>query len=1149
MIDGFQKETILRKVIEVTRGILDVTEVKQNIVNELGRAFKADRCYFRFYDKVQDKFSPPDVEYLASPEVKSLLHVEPNQEGLKYFSSELKKRSKGFYPVIANEDFTKNTPLETYMKSSEIVADYAMPIMDIEEGFTWLVLHYAKEDPCFDDDCKRLLEIIAFQVDTILNQLRLYATTKKQAEREQILRGVVNKIRASLDIEKIKHELVFELGNLMKADRVAFADYNFSEGNYHVLPGNEYRSSSNVKSFIGYNFAETPGFIDAIRKIHIMGKDIIFDDLDKYLEENNLKSTGIENFYRDMGFLSSMAINIFYKGVFYGDLVITFATKKNIDKEDIKFVKNLVDQVGIALYQAELFEKEKHTKEMEIILRETVKVIRSTLDADKIKKYFLETVCNYFNADRCLFDTYDKEINKFLPFDMEILKTDGVKSLIGASVENDFPEFASKLKNKKRNIIIKDVKKTLSRKNLSHYKAIQTLHNSDAKSDYGFIVQYQNDILGILILHYVQNKRVLTHEELEFLKILRDQAGIALYQAELYSKIEKNERYTRTVLENITDAIITIDKKFIIKSCNQAVEKLWGYKLTECIDKPLRILLNYDCSNNNPKYCLNKKDVYGIRKDYTEFPVEISLSDIITDNQKNILLVVRDITERKKVEQMKNEFVSTVSHELRTPLTSIRGSLGLILTGKLGELPDKIKGLLDIANNNCLRLINLINDILDIEKIEAGKMDFNMDITDIVPLINQAIQLNTQYAQKFNVSIEFENNIGQALVKVDNDRLLQVLTNLLSNAIKFSLPLSSVKISVDKNDTNSIRVSILNYGTEISAEFKARIFQKFAQADSSDARQKGGTGLGLSISKAIIEKMQGHIGFISENKKTNFYFDLPEFIEEKPFIRNRIDKSKPNILICEDDKDIASLLNMLLEQENYYADISYNARQTKQLLNERDYDILLLDLILPDEDGISLIKEIRENMNTKDLPIIVVSVKAKEGAKELDGHFAVFDWIDKPIQKDKLIDALNRALIEKFDVRPKMLHVEDDEDVRKITQAILGNDIYISQASTLKEARDLLVLDNFDILLLDIELPDGNGLELLDLLNKNPEAQNIITVIFSAHNVSDNIAKQVDAVLLKSNTSNNDLLKIVNMIKAKKNVINEKIYNSINKKN
>jgi PAS domain S-box-containing protein len=234
-----------------------------------------------------------------------------------------------------------------------------------------------------------------------------------------------------------------------------------------------------------------------------------------------------------------------------------------------------------------------------------------------------------------------------------------------------------------------------------------------------------------------------------------------------------------------------------------------------------------------------------------------------------------DITERKHMERMKSEFVSTVSHELRTPLTAISGSLGLITGGVLGQLPEQIMQLISIAHKNSLRLSFLINDLLDMEKLEAGKMHFDMLVQPLMPLIEQALEANRPYGAERRVALMLASGLADACVSVDSQRLMQVLSNLLSNAIKYSPQDGRVEIAVEQRDT-VVRVTVCDHGPGIPVEFRARIFQKFAQADSSDTRQKGGTGLGLAITRELVERMGGSIGFDSvAGEGAVFYFEFP----------------------------------------------------------------------------------------------------------------------------------------------------------------------------------------------------------------------------------------------------------------------------------
>ncbi len=234
-----------------------------------------------------------------------------------------------------------------------------------------------------------------------------------------------------------------------------------------------------------------------------------------------------------------------------------------------------------------------------------------------------------------------------------------------------------------------------------------------------------------------------------------------------------------------------------------------------------------------------------------------------------------DITERRKIEQMKNEFISTVSHELRTPLSAIRGSLGLLDGGVAGPLPEKAGSLVHVALTNCERLVRLVNDILDIDRIESGRLRFAMKSIDLMELIDHAIEANRSFALTYRVSLEHRDRLDHIMVRGDPDRLHQVLTNVISNAVKFS-PKGELVVIRTCLVRGKIRVEVVDRGPGIPEEFRSRIFLRFAQADSSDTRQRGGSGLGLAISKAIVQAHGGEIGFTTEmGRGTTFYFDLP----------------------------------------------------------------------------------------------------------------------------------------------------------------------------------------------------------------------------------------------------------------------------------
>jgi PAS domain S-box-containing protein len=237
--------------------------------------------------------------------------------------------------------------------------------------------------------------------------------------------------------------------------------------------------------------------------------------------------------------------------------------------------------------------------------------------------------------------------------------------------------------------------------------------------------------------------------------------------------------------------------------------------------------------------------------------------------------IFEDISEDKRVERMKDEFISTVSHELRTPLTSIRGSLGLLSMKLMDELPENMGSMLDIANRNTERLLLLINDILDVSKIEAGKMEFNFEEIEVMPFLENVLEVNHSYGREHQVEFKISHRQDDLFLQGDHHRLMQVFSNLLSNAAKFSRKGSTVDMAVYKKETG-VRFEVIDRGYGIPEQFHSRVFEKFAQYDSSDTRSAGGTGLGLSITRAIVERHGGKIGFISrEGEGTTFYIELP----------------------------------------------------------------------------------------------------------------------------------------------------------------------------------------------------------------------------------------------------------------------------------
>jgi len=511
----------------------------------------------------------------------------------------------------------------------------------------------------------------------------------------------------------------------------------------------------------------------------------------------------------------------------------------------------------------------------------------------------------------------------------------------------------------------------------------------------------------------------------------------------------------------------------------------------------------------------------GIRADGEHFPMRLSLSPLSDESGQveGFVAIGYDLTDAKRAEKLKSEFISIVSHELRTPLTSIRGALGLVEAGVAGELPPKAAQMVSIAHKNSERLVLLINDILDIEKMEGGQMRFEKASLDFGSLLHNALQTNAPYAQNLGVELECDGPDTPIEIEGDEARLGQVLTNLLSNAAKFSPRGGRVRVQTrvlpaTQSKARRVRVDVFDDGPGVPPEFEPRLFERFAQADSSATRVSGGSGLGLSISRAIVEQHGGTLSYhaVTSGQQHSFSFELP--VSD---VSSVAPATQQKILVCEDDPEIARLLGLMLEEQGFVVETAPTLEEARTKIREGGFAALTLDLMLPDGDGIEFLGELREG--GIEIPVVVVSAYAEEG-RVRGSALDVLDWLHKPLDPARLLRAV-ASLGRDIHHRARVLHVEDDADVREVTRAILGDGLDIVPAATLEEARALLAGPRFDLALLDIGLPDGDGLELVPLLAS--QSPPVPVALFSAQEPDGPRARAVGAALVKSRATGADL--------------------------
>ena len=495
------------------------------------------------------------------------------------------------------------------------------------------------------------------------------------------------------------------------------------------------------------------------------------------------------------------------------------------------------------------------------------------------------------------------------------------------------------------------------------------------------------------------------------------------------------------------------------------------------------------------------------------------LSDALKRSQEYAEQQKHKLAQRSDMDVVKDEFISTVSHELRTPLTSIRGALGLLSAGLLGNVDGKAQNLLRIASSNTERLIRLINDILDLERRESGRAPLKLRRCSILDMAREAVDTMTPMADGASIQLDLTCNAPRDSIyfDADPDRILQVLTNLLSNAIKFSPEDSKVSVQID-SDTNSVALKVVDRGRGIPADKLDAVFDRFQQVESGDASKKGGTGLGLAICRSIIQQHGGAI-WAQPNQSgpgTTLWMQLSRSARASDtalpsLIAGPGERGEGLILVCDDDPGIREVVAEQLRQHGYEIMEASSGEEViaiarEQAARARDHSglpisALLLDLYMPGLSGWETLQRLKESPATASIPVVVLSVIPATERALLAGEAQ--GWVQKPFNENLLLAELGRVLRAKAGPG-QILLVEQDQSQ---AQAILGGfeqaGIRIDHAATLQQAVDRCLLGAPDLIILDLTLPDGDGFSLVDWLRRQPALRTMPLVVYSSREVSE----------------------------------------------
>jgi PAS domain S-box-containing protein len=649
---------------------------------------------------------------------------------------------------------------------------------------------------------------------------------------------------------------------------------------------------------------------------------------------------------------------------------------------------------------------------------------------------------------------------------------------------------------------------------------VEFLQQFSVKANLVTPIFVRENLWGLLIAHQCSQPRQWTDFELTLLTHLADQIGIALSQAQLLEQeiLQRQElihsqqelRAMSAALESAVEGISQLDTSGRYIKVNPAYASIIGYQPEELIgtdwqltihpEDHEKIIAAYHLMLANGKV---EAEVKGVRKDGSVLDKQVVMVKAYNPQQEFIghYCFMKDISDRREVERLKDEFVSIVSHELRTPLTSISGALDLLASGILQTQPEDAVRMLNIAANNTDRLVRLINDILDIERIESGKIQMNKQICDAADLMTQSAEVVEEMAILADVTLSVSP--VSATIWADSDRIIQVFTNLLSNAIKFSPRGSTVRLSAEicPSPTPYILFKVEDQGRGIPADKIESIFERFQQVDASDSRQKGGTGLGLAICRSILQHHGGSIWAQSTlGAGSTFFFTLSLLPQSQTDVNfDELDTSL--ILQCDDDPDIRAVVQIMLQRQGYRVLTAASGIEAVEIAVKQHPAVIILNLMMPGMDGWETLAVLKQQVDTQNIPVIILSGLSPNVSQGLP--VGVSDWIVKPPNLRMLCQALEKALA-KHDQSFKVLIVEDDHDLAQVLIAMFNrHGIEAFHAYTGLQA--LQISQNIipDLLVLDLGLPEYDGFAVVDWLRQHNILCHVPLVVYTAQDLNE----------------------------------------------
>jgi PAS domain S-box-containing protein len=1006
--------------------------------------------------------------------------------------------------------------------------------------------HYTHEDA-------QLALTFAKQVAVALQNAQLFEQARQYANRLRLINEVGVEITSILNVD----HLIGRVSQLVENNFGYYTSIALVEEDYLFWPMRDSQESKpDRRGWQADMYPRTIGDRGIIGWAAESGQTVVVPDMTQ--DPRYLGGLRGEASLSDKIIRSEVAIPLKVQDRIIGVLDVQSDRAAGFDENDVLVLQALANQAAVAIANAQLFEHVSQlSQELELRVRERTEALAKTLEDLTLERDRVETLHRItselsasLDLDRVLAEALSL-INRAVGVSHGsiMLLNAGTGNLIYRAAlgrSKGLPRggkptrysrgvgLAGWVIENREPVILPDVTQD------ERWIPDEEESVPERKSAIAVPLSVGDDVLGVLLLFH-PDLDYFTADHLKLVSAAATQVATAINNAELYQLItDQAERLgvmlraqkaeaakLQAIVEGIADGVLVLDSSRDVLLVNPAAARILGLDSGSLEGQHLREILGRAKATADQTLAkqLYDKLMTGMehfrssswREDETsrlDFRLEaegkvlivnLSPASLGTGELPSLVAVLRDISREAEVERLKNEFISTVSHELRTPMTSIKGYTDLLAGERVGTLNEQQRRFLQVIKNNADRLSALVNDILDISRIETGRIKFQIESLELDNLIRSVVDsFRGQMGEK---QLQLTLDLSPVLppVRGDRDRVTQILENLISNAWKYTPQGGQVTVRARVTD-GFVQVDITDTGIGIEAKDLPHIFDRFYRTEQAEVQAVDGSGLGLAIVRMFLELLGGKIWVESEiNQGSTFSFVLPIIVETP--IRLADGKAiGPKILVVDDDEDILQLLRHQLEAEGYQVLAAARGEDALELARSERPALVTLDILLVDTDGFQVLEQLKKDPATSDIPVIVVSVVSDAETRGL--ALGAASYIGKPFEERQVLSRV-REVLSSFGIGDNgqlnhVLVVDDDRHIVEWLKEALSNSGYIVRgAYNGQEALALAREDSPDLILLDLKMPDMDGYEVIRSLRREQATRNIPVIIITGYTFDD----------------------------------------------